>query len=1011
MNEFQKLNERTGWLVFVVAAFVYIRCIEPTASFWDCGEYIACAYGLETGHPPGAPFFLLAGRFFSLFSFGNPEYVAPLINIMSALASAFTVLFLFWSITHLSRKILLKKEEDYRSTNKWLVLLAGAVGAWSYAFTDSFWFSAEEGEVYALSSLFTALVFWAMLRWEDVSEEPRADRWLVFIAYMIGLSVGVHLLNLLTIPALVFIYYFRKTPRVTIAGLLKTFLIAALLLGGLQNLVIPGVVMLAGKLELLFVNSFGAPFNTGIIVFFVLLVALISSGLIISSRRGIRWLHTSLLAFTVLLIGYSSFLVIVIRSQASTPINEGNPGDPVSLLSYLNREQYGDWPLLYGPYYNSPLDKDEPYRDGEPVYVKDEASGRYIISDDRKQSIPHYDSRGCTVFPRMYSSGHAAGYVSRANIRGESKVFETDTIMLPTFTENLRYFFSYQCGWMYGRYFLWNFVGRQNDRMGDGGETEGNWLSVPLLDNLRQGDQDKLPLAEKNNKGRNHYFFIPLLLGLAGFFWHFLRSPRDTFVTALLFIFTGLVIVLYLNQTPWQPRERDYAYVGSFYAFAIWIGFGVPAFFTLFGKYFKETVALILAAAIGFVSPLLLFTQNFDDHNRSGRTVARDAGINFLESCDKNAILFTYADNDTFPLWYAQEVLGIRRDVRIICLSLLRSDWYIDQAKRANYTSAPLPVTLTHWQYREGTRDYMNIFEETTDTLDLKVIVKRFASENPAEQFISSFGDTLNYINTRNIKMRVNKTLYPNALDSIQWRLRGNYLLKDQLIVLDMLAHNNWERPVYFAVNMPSNCYSGLDDYLQLEGLAFRLVPYKNPREEGSLMMRPHINETKCYDQVVNQFLWGGLSDLDVHADETVARMFGEPMRTTCAQIAMALAESGKSKAAIDVIRTCAAEIPASQFAPDQAWIEMVNAAYLAGDRKLAADLSRIAFDHFLEYYRWYVTLPRYTGDLGEKENALITLSLLAEESGDAALANDYREKLRLAGINVPVPDTLPDGP
>lgn len=1024
---FRKQNNRLGWLIFIVTAIVYCCCIEPTASFWDCGEYIACSYGIETGHPPGAPFFLLIAKAFSLLSFGKKELVAPLINCMSGLASAFTVLFLFWSITHLAKKVLLKTAEDFASAKKWLVFGAGAAGALSYAFTDSFWFSAEEGEVYALSSLFTAIVFWAMLKWEESADDPHSDRWLVFIAYMIGLSIGVHLLNLLTIPALVFIFYFRKTKKVSLWGTLLTFITAVLLLGGIQDVLIPGIVKLAGKTELWFVNSLGFSFNSGTIAFFIVLIVLIAGGLYISRMRRIRWLHTSLLGFAVLLIGYSSFLVIVIRAQAGTPINENNPSNPVSLLSYLNREQYGDWPLLYGQYYNTPQDAEMPYVDGNPVYVKDEKSGKYIVSDSREKSIANYDSRGCTFFPRMYSSSYAGGYESSAGVTGHPVTF-TDkkgqpySVNIPTFAENMRFFITYQCSWMYARYFAWNFIGRQNDRLGYGNDADGNFLfGLSPMDNWRVGQQSLLPDAERNNKARNRYFFLPLLLGVLGIGWLLKHSRRDSLVVLLLFLFTGLAIVFYLNQTPWQPRERDYAYVGSFYAFAIWIGMGVMGAFGLARKLMKPFPALMTAAVLSVLSPVILFAQNLDDHNRSGRTVARDIAIDMLESCEPNAILFTYADNDTFPLWYAQEVLGVRRDVRIICLSLLRSDWYIDQAKRKQYDADPLPVSMDHWDYRDGTRDYMNIFEESDDTLDLHEVVRSMTTKNFDERFVSGYGDTLNYIHSRNVKLAVNKPEFllhstlnsfrkDDIQDTIYWRLRGEYLLKDQELVLDIVASNNWKRPIYFATNMPLNCYAGLDNNLQLEGIVLRLVPVTNNREDSSLQQRPQVQLDKSYRLVMNTFLWGGLSDPSVYADETVKRMFSDPLRGACSQIAVALAEAGRSKEACDVINRCTAGIPATQVVPDRYWLEMVNAAYVAQNRSLAEALSRTAFTHFFTNARWHRTLPRIPGDYADMRDGMIALTQMAIQSGNSQLADEYLAKMKTIDVQLPQVEMDGDG-
>lgn len=1026
-ESFRKYNLLAGWAVFIFAAIVYSLTIEPTASFWDCGEYIACSYGLEAGHPPGAPFFLLISNFFSLFSFGNKEHVAACINLMSALASAFTVLFLFWSITHLAKKVLLRAEDDFSKMKFIIILTAGAVGALSYAFTDSAWFSAEEGEVYALSSLFTAIVFWAMLKWETVADEAHSDRWLILIAYLMGLSIGVHLLNLLTIPAMVFIYYFRKK-EFSALGLLITSVVAIALLGGVQNFIIPGIVNLAGKTELHFVNKLHFGFNSGLLFYFSSLIILIGLGLFISYRKKIIWLNTAILCFMVLLIGYSSFFVLVIRAQAGTPINEDDPSNAISMLAYLNREQYGDWPLLYGQNFNTPLDATTPYTDGEPVYVKDEKSKKYIVSNARKQTEANYDDRGCTFFPRMYSSSHGQAYQSWVSIHGDSTVFTdehgqvTSVENIPTFGENLQYFLTYQCGWMYARYFAWNFIGRQNDHLGYGNDVEGNMLTgIRPLDNVRLGDQSLLPENQRNNKARNCYFLIPFILGILGVVWQFNNSKQDATVTTLLFLFTGFAIVFYLNQTPWQPRERDYAYVGSFYAFSIWIGLGAIYIFRFFSKIKNTALAISIAMVFSVSSPMILLAQNWDDHNRSGRTVANDIAINFLNSCEKNAILFTYADNDTFPLWYAQEVLGIRKDVRIVCISLFRSDWYIDQMKKQQYTSDPLPISMKNWDYREGTRDYLNIFEDSKDTLELGEMVKLFTSENFSDKFVSTFGDTLNYIPTRYTKLAVNKNefLKTNTInnfrkndieDTMYFNLRGSYIMKDQIAILDILAHNNWKRPIYFAVNMPGNAYVGLDDYLQLEGLAYRLVPVRNNRDAKSLAARPQVQLDKSYNLVMHTFAYGGLKNPNVYADETSSRMFADPMRFTCSVLANALAEEGKKKEAIDVITKCTDEIPASQIASDNAWLDLINAAYLAGDNQLATKLSRISFLHYFTTFRWYQSFGegRIPGDAGDMKNGMFSLVDMANVYGNTNLENEFVSQMNLIGLRMPKLETEP---
>lgn len=997
---YKRINILSGWVVFFISALVYISTLEPTASFWDCGEYIACAWGLESGHPPGAPFFLILARVFGLFSMGNNENVAWWINCMSGLASAATVMFLFWTITHLAKKIVLRNHEKFSQGRMVLIMISGMCGALTYAFTDSFWFSAVEGEVYALSSFFTAFVFWAMLRWEDQADDPRSDRWIVLIAALVGMSIGVHLLNLLTIPAMVFIFYFRRTEKITRIGLLKTFLVSLLFLGGIQDFLIPGIVKLAGKFELFFVNEMGMDFNKGVLIFFTLLGLLIIGGIWFSVHKKIRWLNTAVLSFLVLLLGYSSFLVVVIRANAGTPINENNPSDAVSLLSYLNREQYGDWPLLYGQQFNSPTDAEKPWVDGNPVYVKDETSGRYIISDHRRKSEANYASEGCVIFPRMWSSGHKSAYENWVHGMEGTPTEIPDgkggynIVNIPTFTENMKFFVSYQVGWMYMRYFMWNFVGKQNDFGGYGGDAEGNWRAgFNFIDDHRIGDHELEPDLFKRNKARNKYFFIPLILGIFGMVYHFKVAKRDALIALLLFVFTGLSIVVYLNQTPWQPRERDYAYVGSFYAWAIWIGLAIMYIYDQ-KKLLTRTVALGLAVSLSAIVPTLVLVQNWDDHDRSDRTVARDLAISMLESCEQNGILFTYADNDTFPLWYAQEVLGVRRDVRVICLSLFRSDWYIDQAKRKQYDSDPLPISLDHWQYREGTRDWLSI--EGTDTMLLPNVVEFFTSEDLSVRFETVSGDTVNYIPARYVTI-------PAANDSgkITWAIPGSYILKDQIIMLDILAHNEWKRPIHFAVNMPVSCYAGLGNYLQLEGLTYKLVPTLNTRVDADLTERPQVNLEKTYNLFLQKFSWGGLSNPDVYADETTQRMFSDPYRYSVAVTAHALVEAGMNEQASGLIRTCVNNIPATQIQPDDYWLSMVDAAFMSGDEILGQQMANTAFHHFVQCIPWYYSMGNPSSDLQYKKQQIQILLGIASDYGQEELVAQWSEEMYKAGVSL----------
>jgi hypothetical protein len=749
MTEYKKFNNIIGWLVFLLASVVYILTCEPTTSFWDCGEYISTAYKLQVGHPPGAPFFQLLGRFFSLFAFGDTSLVAFTINVMSALCSSATILFLFWTITAFGRKIVLVRGEMNRG-NMLAVMGAGLVGSLAYAFSDSFWFSAVEGEVYAMSSLFTAVVFWAIMKWEEKADEQHADRWLIFIAFLVGLSIGVHLLNLLAIPAITFVYYFKRF-KTTRKGLVITSIVAVGLLGIVQSIIIPQVVNLLGKFELFFTNSLGLPFDVGAIFYALVLTAAIVFGLQYTIRKGKVFANTMILCFTFIIIGYSSFMMLVIRSQANTPIDENNPEDAISLLSYLNREQYGTWPVLYGQYFNAPLDRNEPYKDGSPVYKRSyivmdgekqvkvfdrgrdakkfidstgnkyTLSKKYLVTDDRKQSIPNYDEKYCTIFPRMWSAGQANEYKQWVDIKGKvvdgKTLIGTDGTPVPSFGENLSFFFKYQLNYMWFRYFMWNFSGRQNDIQGHKEVIYGNWITgIPFIDKSLVGEQDGLPEALKNNKGRNVYYMLPFLLGIIGLIYHYRSHRKDMLVVGLLFLLTGIAIQVYLNVYAYQPRERDYAYVGSFYAFAIWIGLGAMALIDFASRYTKRTTAAIAVTAATLVLvPGIMAKENWDDHDRSGRYTALDFACNYLNSCAPNAILFTNGDNDTFPLWYAQEVEGVRTDVRVVNLSLLNTDWYIDQMKRKAYDSDPVPFSMENAQYRQGTRDYVYIFDETDD--------------------------------------------------------------------------------------------------------------------------------------------------------------------------------------------------------------------------------------------------------------------------------------------------------
>ncbi|MBM3404425.1 MAG: DUF2723 domain-containing protein [Bacteroidetes bacterium] len=972
MKIYSRLNNILGWVIFLIASLVYILTSEPTTSFWDCGEYIATAYKLQVGHPPGAPLFQMLGRFFSLFAMGDTALVARMVNTMSAMASGFTILFLFWTITILAGKPVFKEGSDYTPVKIWTVLGGGIIGALAYTFSDSFWFSAVEGEVYAMSSFFTAFVFWAILKWEAVADQNHAYRWIILIAFMMGLSIGVHLLNLLAIPAITFVYYFKKyqpSPKGILVSLVVSFLILSVVMYG----IIPWIVKLAGYFELAAVNGLGLPFNSGTIIYFLLVAASILFGLSYTRRRNKVILNTAILSFLFILIGYSSFLMLIIRSNANTPINENAPTNAISLLAYLNREQYGDWPLLTGPYYNAPMKPKSEWKDGTPVYAKDETKKKYVITEDRKRSIPTYDDRFVTIFPRMWSNTeqrYIDGYKQWGKIRGVPvKVSrgEDKTEMKPTFGENLRYFFSYQLNYMYFRYFMWNFAGRQNDLQGFGSPVEGNWISgIGFLDEWRLGPQDNLPASMKNN-ARNTFFFLPLLLGLAGLFYQWKKDKPNGYIVSLLFIMTGIAIVVYLNQTAPQPRERDYAYAASFYAFAIWIGLGIIALVSWVRKYLNEKLSLgLVLLATFFCVPGLMAWQGWDDHDRSGRYTALNVAENYLNSCEKDAVLFTNGDNDTFPLWYAQEVEGIRTDVRVVNLSLLNTDWYIDQMKRKVYDSEPVPFSLTRERYKMGTRDfiyfmpddriqgYINLKELfhilNTNEAMLKVNYPEYGLIEffPGNKFKVE-ADTETVIRNRVVSSRDRDRIIP-----LEWEIDGPGVDKSEMMILDLLATNDWKRPVYFTMTTGPDTYIGLDRYLFLEGLTYRLLPLRSNKSDEQI---GSVNTDAMYDHLMNKFKWGNLKDPDVYLDENIMRMTMN-FRNMAGRLALALIAEGKKDTALQVLDKIEMEIPDPKI-PHSYFSANIGDAYIQADQREKGEVILIRiFTLVRERFDYYSRFP-----------------------------------------------------
>ncbi|TCD10674.1 DUF2723 domain-containing protein [Pedobacter frigidisoli] len=853
---YSKVNNIVGWICFLIATITYVLTLEPSASFWDCGEFIASAFRMQVVHQPGAPLFLMIQRFFSIFAIGDLTKIAYWMNVGSAVCSGATILFLFWTITALAKKTLVKSGEIISTGNLISIMGAGAVGALAYTFSDSFWFSAVESEVYAQSSLFTAIVFWAILKWEAHADEPRADRWLLFIAYIMGLSIGIHLLNLLTIPALAFIYYFKRTGKATRSGIIKTLIVGILILAVIQYGIIQYLVSFGAYFDLFFVNTLGLGFGTGVLFFAILVIGALVWGIRYSIQHQKKLLNLGLISTVLIIFGYASFSMIIIRAKADPNLNNSAPKDAFSFLSYLNREQYGDRPLGYGPNYNS---ERTGVTEGKTIWRK--GKEKYEVAGKKTD----YEYSNNTLLPRMYSDDpkHAAFY---------KEWMHMDDAKNPNLVDNVGFLFSYQIGYMYMRYFGWNFIGRQNDEQGQGSGHEGEWISgIKPIDALRQGDQTNLPPSTIDNKAYNRFFFLPLIIGLMGAVWHFKRNQKDAGVIALLFFFTGIAIVLYLNQKPLEPRERDYAYVGSFYAFAIWIGLGVLAIKEWLFKKLTPTTGAIGATVIGLLAaPVIMAEQGWDDHDRSTKMVPHDIALDYLQSCAPNAILFTYGDNDTYPLWYIQEVENVRPDIRIVNLSLFDTDWYINGLRQKQNESAPLPITMKPEQYVQGERDVMPYDDyKISGSVELKNVVDLLLSNDEGDKVPMQDGTKSNFLPTKNLKITINpqevvSTGTVPAADAskivpvMDWTFNKGYVTKGTLAMFDILAHNNWKRPIYFASTVPSEQYNGLDKYLYSEGLALRLLPLKADTTTTDEKAE-QLNTPVLYNNVMTKFAWGNM--------------------------------------------------------------------------------------------------------------------------------------------------------
>ena len=1044
MKQYNKINNLVGWLAFAMAAFTYCMTIEPTASFWDCPEFITTGYKLEVGHPPGAPFFMLTANLFSQFA-SDATQVAKMVNIMSALMSAACILFLFWSITHLTQKLICPDDKEMTTGKLITIMGAGLVGALAYTWSDTFWFSAVEGEVYAYSSLFTAVVFWLILKWENRANEPHSDRWLILIAYLTGLSIGVHLLNLLCIPAIVLVYYYKKNPNANLKGSLIALAGSMILVTVVLYGIVPGIVKVGGWFELLFVNDFSLPFNTGVIIYMIILAASIIWGVYesytVKSRKrmkisflttvgllgipfyghgwssvfiGIivlailaiylfanigekyrvsaRTLNTSLLAMMMIVVGYSSYAVIVIRSSANTPMDQNSPEDIFTLGEYLGREQYGTRPLFYGQTYASkpalkPTEGGCVYdvEEGAPVYQRKEKE-----RPDEKDSyeiVRHkteYKYAQNMLFPRMYSDAHAQAYEDwLGGVEGRQVPYdqcgEMIMVKIPTQWDNIKFFFIYQLNYMYWRYFMWNFAGRQNDIQGQGEIEHGNWITgISFIDNMLIGDQTLLPSELKNNKGHNVFYCLPLILGLIGLFWQAYKGEKGIqqfWIVFFLFFMTGLAIVLYLNQTPQQPRERDYAYAGSFYAFAIWIGLGVAAIAEYLSKKINEKPAAILASVVCLLVPVQMVSQTWDDHDRSDRYTCRDFGQNYLNSVPEkgNPILFTNGDNDTFPLWYNQETEGVRTDVRVCNLSYLQTDWYIDQMRRPAYDSPSVPINWDRIDYVSGHNEAVYVRPDAMPTIlefykkNPEEAAKEFGDnpyelKNILEHWVRSPKEDLQMIPTDSIVIKLDKEaikrsgmLTPDSIpEYMHISLKGKRVLyKSELMMLEMLANTNWERPMYMAITVGSDNHLNLTNNFLQEGLAYRITPFDNAK------LGRRLDSEKMYDNLMNKFKFGGIDNPDIYLDETVLRMC-DTHRRMFVQLTSQLIKEGKKDKALKALDYCEKVIPSTTVPHDYLMSSSKEMAenYLAlGQQQKAEKILNELANNAVEYATWYLSL------------------------------------------------------
>jgi tetratricopeptide (TPR) repeat protein/flagellar biogenesis protein FliO len=1017
---YNKWNTILGWLAFAVALVTYTLTVEPTMSFWDCGEYIATSAKLEVGHPPGAPLYQMLGAFFAMFAVGK-ENIALMVNMMSVFSSAFTILFLFWSSTMILKKLVASYTETDKN-NSLMILGASFIGALAFTFSDSFWFNAVEAEVYAMATLFIALLLWLGLRWEQDMDSPKANRWLLLISLIIGLSFGVHFMALLTIPSIGFLYYFKNYKTVTIKSFIIANVVIVAVLLFIFKLLLPYTLAFFGKTEIFMVNSLGLPFDSGSIIALIAIVAFFIYGLKYTKQKGHPFYNTILLCTLFVLIGFSTWMMLPIRANANTPINENKPSDAAEVLAYYNREQYGVNPLFYGPQFTDEfagLDPDNPYLDKAPNYERDYKTGKYVIVNDYIKAEQNTDDAHKALLPRMWSTEHVKGYINFSGLpkfeikpeyAGEKELIEIVAefrnayatkkidnddyvtflrkfgeyldIKKPTFFENISFMVEYQFGYMYGRYLLWNFVGRQNDNQGRYDNLDGNWMSgIKFIDELHLGSQDNLPSDVLNNKGRNFYYFLPFILGLIGLMYHAQRDLKSFYVLLALFLFTGLALKIYLNERPFEPRERDYALVGSFYVFAIWIGFGVYAIYEIVKEKIAPKMAGPLVLIVSLIAvPGLMAFQNWDDHDRSGKYTAIAMAKQYLDSCEPNAILYTIGDNDTFPLWYAQEIEGYRTDVKLCCTSLLMTDWYIDQMKNKTYNSDGLDITFDHSQYVGDNRDGILFSKQTENRWDIKSFIAFAKSETNVVEMES--GKMLHYLPTNKVRIPIdknqiikNKIVNPKFNDSIvpyiDIDISGNVLYKNRLIMLDVLANNNWKRPIYFSPgSFGDDDYLWMKDYMQLDGMVYKLVPVKTPFKEENYPDMGQIDTDKMYNTVM-KFDWGNGESTKIYHDPETRRN-SISTRNNLSRLMYALIDEGKKDKAKKIIDLAINKTPLEFYGYYSTLNSLVDGYYKVGEKEKAHQLLDKIMKKYQENISYYKTFK-------PSEQAFLTSEIMTD--------------------------------